>query len=108
MRARCIPEGAALSLFSGKFKPFAIKERTIRKLAAQSLSIPLSKRPETVMQTGRIEASLLVHSCPESSERGNAGQPRSTQALPRCRGDQYRLATDAVDLLDPLSSLDNP
>jgi hypothetical protein len=43
MRDRCISQGAALSLFSAKFKPFATKERTIRKLADQSLSIPLSK-----------------------------------------------------------------
>ena len=82
MRDRCIAQGAAL-VFSAKFKPFAIKERTIRKLADQSLSIPLSKGRETVMPTGRIEAKQSVHSSPESSEHGNAGHLRSTQALPR-------------------------
>ncbi len=70
-------------LFSAKFKPFAVKERTIRKLADQSLLIPLSKGPEIVMLTGRIEAKLSVHSFPESSERGNAGHPRSTPTIPR-------------------------
>ncbi len=55
-RDRCIAQGVALSLLSAKFKPLAFKERTIRKLADQSQSIPLSKGPETVMQTGRIEA----------------------------------------------------
>ena len=40
MRDRCTAEGAALSLLLAKFKPFAIKERNIRKLADQSLSIP--------------------------------------------------------------------
>ena len=52
MRDRCIAQGAALSLFSAKLKHFAIKERTIRKLADQSLSVPLSKGLETVMPIG--------------------------------------------------------
>jgi len=52
MSDRCIAQGAALSLFSARFKAFAIKERAIRKLADQSLLIPLSKRPEKVMPTG--------------------------------------------------------
>ena len=82
MRDCCIAQGAALS-FSAKFKPFAIKERTIRKLADQSLSIPLSRGRETVMPTGRIEAKLSVHSSPGSSERLTSGHLRSTQALPR-------------------------
>ena len=79
MRDRCITQGAALSLFSAKIKSFAIKERTIRKLADQDLSIPLSKGPETVMPTGRIEAKLSVHSSPESSGRGNADHPHADQ-----------------------------
>ncbi len=83
MRDCCIAHGAALSLLSAKFKPLAIKEWTILKLADQTLSIPLSKGPETVMPTGRIEAKLSVHSSPESSERMNAGHPRSNQAFPR-------------------------
>jgi hypothetical protein len=37
MHDRWIAQGAALRLLSAKFKPFAIKERTIRKLANQSL-----------------------------------------------------------------------
>ena len=37
MRDCCIAQGAARSLFSAKFDPFAIKERTIRRLADQSL-----------------------------------------------------------------------
>jgi len=52
MRDLCIAQGAALSLSSARFKPFAIRERTIRKLADQSLSIPLSKGLETVMPIG--------------------------------------------------------
>jgi hypothetical protein len=52
MRDRCIARAAALSLFSARFKPLAIKERTIRKLAGQSLSIPLSRGLETVMPIG--------------------------------------------------------
>src|ERR1035438_1072116 len=83
MRDHCIAQGAARSLFSAKFNPFTNKERTIWKLADQSLSILLSKEPETVMTTGRIEAKLSVHSSPESSERVNAVHPRSTQAPPR-------------------------
>jgi hypothetical protein len=55
MRDRCIGQGAGLSLFSAKFSSSAIKERTIWKLADESLSIQLSERLETVMPTGRIE-----------------------------------------------------
>src|SRR5271166_4510422 len=83
MRDRCVAQAAARGLLSVKLKHFAIKEWTILKLADQTLSIPLSKGPETVMPTGRVEAKLSVHSSPESLERGNAGHPRSIQAPPR-------------------------
>jgi hypothetical protein len=41
MLYHCIAQGSALSLFSGKFNSHETNEPTIRKLADQSLSIPL-------------------------------------------------------------------
>ncbi len=80
MQDRCIAQEAVLSLFSVKFKSLQLASG-LSGTGNQSLSIPRSKGPETVMSTGRIEAKLSVAPL-RKARNENAGHPRSTQASP--------------------------